>query len=266
MAADPYTDPVTGILRNKLGLDTAEDLEDAEREITHAALIGLRESPVQATYDLPHLCAVHRRIFGDIYDWAGQVRTVSIAKGSMFCLPEFIEPTAAEIFRQLRQEKFLRGFARSAFVDRVTHYLGEVNAVHPFREGNGRTQRAFFEQLAAEAGYTLAWQRLDAERNIMASDAIMRGAPEPMRTMLDELIEDHQPGLPGERATRREGAGFGESRTKEDRDDLPGPDRRGRRPRGAIVAGAVAGCIPVLARHRLRARRDPGPVGTRRGP
>jgi cell filamentation protein len=73
----------------------------------------------------------------------------------------------------------------------MTYYLGEVNAVRPFREGNGRTQRAFFEQLAADAGYTLIWQRLDAERNVMASDAIMRGDPGPMREMLDELVHDH---------------------------------------------------------------------------
>jgi cell filamentation protein, protein adenylyltransferase len=191
MPADPYTDPVTGILRNKLGLGTSADLEAAEREITHAALLWLRESPVQATYDLTHLCAIHRRIFGDIYDWAGQIRTVAIAKGSMFCLPHFIEPAAAEIFRHLRQEEFLRGLARDAFIDRMSYYLGEVNAVHAFREGNGRTQRAFFELLAADAGYTLDWQRLDAERNVLASDAIMRGDPGPMRKMLDELTGDH---------------------------------------------------------------------------
>jgi cell filamentation protein len=188
MPADPYTDPVTGVLRNRLGLGTAAELEAAEREITHAALIWLRESPVRAAYDLSHLCAIHRRVFGDIYDWAGQVRTVAIAKGSMFCLPQFIEPAAAGIFRQLRRENLLRDLERDAFIDRVTYYLGEVNAVHPFREGNGRTQRVFFEQLAADAGYTLAWQRLDGERNVKASDAIMRGDPGPMRKMLGELI------------------------------------------------------------------------------
>jgi hypothetical protein len=68
---DPYTDPVTGVLRNQPGLRTTGDLESAEREITHAALIFLKESPVPPGYDLGHLCAIHRRIFGDIYDWAG---------------------------------------------------------------------------------------------------------------------------------------------------------------------------------------------------
>jgi cell filamentation protein len=187
---DPYTDPVTGVLRNKLCLSTAAELEAAEREITHAALILLRETPVRATYDVPHLCAVHRRIFGDIYDWAGQVRSVAIAKGSLFCLPQYIEPSAVEIFRQLRDENILRSLERDAFLDRLTYYLGEVNAIHPFREGNGRTQRAFFEQLAYDAGFTLAWQHLAAARNIATSVAIMRGDAAPMRKMLDELVQE----------------------------------------------------------------------------
>ena len=92
MPDDPYVDPVTGVLRNKLRLDSAEELADAEREITHAALILIRESPVRSTYDLPHLCAIHKRIFGDIYEWAGQIRTVAIAKGSPFCLPSTSNP------------------------------------------------------------------------------------------------------------------------------------------------------------------------------
>jgi cell filamentation protein len=190
MPGDPYADPLTGVLCNRLGLRTAAELEAAEREITHAALILLREMPVRPAYDLAHLCEAHRRIFGDLYDWAGQVRTVTIAKGSMFCLPQYIEPSAGEIFRQLRNENCLRGLERDTFIDRLTHYLGEVNAIHPFREGNGRTQRAFFEQLADDAGFTLAWQRLDAERNIAASVAIMRGDPAPMRKMLDELVQE----------------------------------------------------------------------------
>ena len=87
MPEDPYSDPVTGVLYNKLGLRSAVALEEVEREITHAALILLDESPVSASYDLPHLREIHQRIFGDIYRWAGQIRTVAIAKSAMFCLP-----------------------------------------------------------------------------------------------------------------------------------------------------------------------------------
>jgi cell filamentation protein len=189
MPEDPYSDPVTGVLYNKLGLGAA-DLEAAEREITHAALILLDESPVTPGYDLPHLQEIHHRIFGDIYEWAGQIRTVAIAKGTMFCLPEYIDSSAAVIFGELHAEDCLRGLRRDAFVGRLTHYLGEVNALHPFREGNGRAQRAFFGQLARDAGFTLAWQHLDPFRNVQASAAIMHGDPEPMREMLDELVRN----------------------------------------------------------------------------
>ena len=190
MPEDPYSDPATGVLYNKLGLVTAADLEAAEREITHAALILLDESPVSPSYDLPHLREIHKRIFGDIYEWAGQIRTVAIAKGTVFCLPQYIASSAAVIFRELHDEDCLRGLRRDAFVGRLAYYLGEVNALHPFRGGNGRAQRAFFGQVARDAGFTLAWQHLDPARNVEASAAIMRGDPEPMREMLDALVRD----------------------------------------------------------------------------
>jgi cell filamentation protein len=190
MREDPYSDPVTGVLYNKLGLGAAADLESAEREITHAALILLDASPVSPSYDLAHLREIHRRIFGDIYQWAGQIRTVAIAKGAMFCLPQYIDSSATVIFGELHGEDCLHSLRRDAFVRRLAYYLGEVNALHPFREGNGRAQRAFFGQLARGAGFTLAWQHLDPVRNVDASAAIMRGDPEPMREMLDALVRD----------------------------------------------------------------------------
>jgi cell filamentation protein len=185
---DPYSDPVTGVLFNKLGLGTTAGLEAAEREITHAALILLDESPVMPTYDLGHLRQIHLRIFGDVYDWVGQIRTVAIAKGATFCLPQYIESSAAVIFDELRDEGFLRGLDRDTFTGRLAYYLGEVNALHPFREGNGRAQRTFFRQLTRDAGYTLAWQHLDPVRNIEASAASLCGDPEPLRKMLDACV------------------------------------------------------------------------------
>jgi cell filamentation protein len=138
MPGDPYRDPVTGVLSSKLGLSTVAGLEAAAREITHAALILLHESPVSPSYDLPHLREIHKRIFGGIYEWAGQIRTVAIAKGAMFCLPQYIDSSAAIIFRELHDEDCLRGLSRDAFVGRLAYYLGEVSALHPFREGSGR--------------------------------------------------------------------------------------------------------------------------------
>jgi cell filamentation protein len=132
---------------------------------------------------------IHRRIFGDIYDWAAQIRTVGIAKGSPFCLPQHIEASAAEIFRALRSENCLRDLDR----ERSSHgwpttWAKSTRSIHSARVTGGPS--AFFDQLARDAGCTLAWQHLDAARNIEASAAIMRGDSEPMRRMLDALVSD----------------------------------------------------------------------------
>jgi cell filamentation protein len=159
-----------------------------ESDLTIAELAGLIVNPLPGGFDLRHLQAFHRRIFGHIYAWAGELRTVVIAKTDMFCLPQHIGPYADEIFTQLARETHLRGLVREHFVDRLTHYLAEVNAIHPFREGNGRTQRAFFGQLAREAGWPIDWSELDADENVDASIASIRGDNRRLRTMLDRLV------------------------------------------------------------------------------
>jgi cell filamentation protein len=93
------------------------------------------------------------------------------------------------VFDALAAEDHLRGLERTDFLDRVTHYHAELNAAHPFREGNGRAQRAFLGQLPRGAGYPLTWQRLDRARNIDAARASHRGDNSPLRALLDELLE-----------------------------------------------------------------------------
>jgi cell filamentation protein len=112
---------------------------------------------------------------------------VVLAKTDLFCLPEHIESYGAEIFGKLAEEDRLRGLDRGLFIDRFAHYLGDVNALHPFRDGNGRAQRAFFAQLASDAGYRVDWQFIDPQRNIDVSMATMQGDEVPMRNLLDEI-------------------------------------------------------------------------------
>jgi cell filamentation protein len=190
MPEDPYADPVTGVLRNRLGLGASGNLEDAEREITHAALILLMEATGRA----------HLRPGAPVRDPSQDLRRhLRLGRaapdrrhreGELVLSAPHIESSAAEIFRALHGEKVLRGLSRNVFTEPLTYYFGEVNAIHPFREGNGRAQRAFFEQLVGDAGFILDWQRLDADRNIAASAAIMGGDHALMRKMLDELIRE----------------------------------------------------------------------------
>lgn len=190
MPTDPYLYPGTSCLRNRLGIRGAVELARTEGERTSATLALLARSPLPGNYDLAHLKAFHRCIFGDIYEWAGELRSVAIAKGdSLFALPDHIETFLTGVFDELAGEAHLRGLDRPQFLDRIVHYHAELNAAHPFREGNGRAQRAFLGQLARDAGYTLAWQRLERERNIDAARASRRGENSPLHELLDELLE-----------------------------------------------------------------------------
>jgi cell filamentation protein len=189
---DPYIDSATGVLRNLLGIRDRETLSRVEADVTLARTIWLGENPLSGTYDLAHLQAFHRALFADIYAWAGELRTVVIARTDPFCLPQFLESAGADLFAAIRDDRYLRDLDRAQFVDRLSHHLGEVNALHPFREGNGRAQRAFFAQLARDAGWRIRWALLDPTENEQASRASLQGHPERLRTMIDRLVQPAQ--------------------------------------------------------------------------
>ena len=186
--ADPYFDTEHGLLRNRLGIVDPAELQQAEALLTTLRLIELQEKPLPGGYDMEHLQEFHRFIFGDVYDWAGELRTVVIGKGNVFCLPQFIESFAADVFGRLAVADFLRGRDRTEFLDGLADLFADVNALHPFREGNGRTQRAFLAQLAADAGWTLRWAAMDPEENVQASRCAHRGDHRPLRDMLNGLV------------------------------------------------------------------------------
>jgi cell filamentation protein len=190
---DPYLDPNTGVLRNLLGARTNTELAQHEANLTAAALYRLDLTPVPGHYDLQHLQAIHTAIFGDIYHWAGTTRTVGLAKGDAFCPPHLIHTAAEQIFGNLAAENHLRDLDPEQFTARTSTYYAAVNQLHPFREGNGRTQRAFFTQLARDAGYEICWERLDPDINIDACRQTLYGDPEPLRLVLADLIDPHQP-------------------------------------------------------------------------
>ncbi|MDN5930900.1 MAG: Fic family protein [Pseudonocardia sp.] len=188
MNGDPYLDLEHGVLRNLPGLTDRAALAQVEAGVSAIRLAELEEHDLPGRYDLDHLQAFHRRVFGDIYDWAGELRTVSIGKGMPFCLPQHLRSSGETLFVQLARRRYLEGLDRAAFVDNLAGFLGELNALHPFREGNGRTQRAFCGQLARAAGHPIRWALLDGAENITASKAAHLGDLDPLRRMLDRLV------------------------------------------------------------------------------
>lgn len=189
MSWDPYLDLQHGVLHNRLGITDAGDLAVAEADISQFRIAQLHRHPLPGRYDLTHFQAIHKWIFGDIYEWAGQLRTVSIGKGAPFCLPQDIVPSAAEVFERLTRDRYLRGLDRDDFVDKLTELFGDINALHPFREGNGRAMRALLSQLARDAGYRIRWAVMSPEVNVAASRAAHRGDSTLLHAMLDELVE-----------------------------------------------------------------------------
>jgi cell filamentation protein len=201
-SADPYLDPSSGVLRNQLGITDPDELAEVEAALTASRLIDLERRRLQGDYDLDHLRAFHRYIFGDVYSWAGELRTVAIAKSDPFCLPQHIGSYAAEVFTRLAGADRLRGLSRERFILGLADLLGDINALHPFREGNGRTQRAFVSQLAHDAGHHIDWIRMDPAQNIHASIAAHRGDLGPMHGMPEDLVDPPHPNGPARPTAR----------------------------------------------------------------
>jgi cell filamentation protein len=173
---DPYFDYEHGLLKNRLGETDGERLKAREAELSYARLLSLGESGIKPTRDLVELCAIHKFLFGEIYDWAGKIRTVDIRKSlgngkfsELFLWAPKIRDGAEYVFSELKSEKYLLGLSHEKFVERLAYFYDQVNYIHPFREGNGRTQRAFFDRLSADAGYILDWTKTDQAENDAAS-------------------------------------------------------------------------------------------------
>jgi cell filamentation protein len=169
-SSDPYTYPGTDVLRNILDIRDLQQLAAFEANATTARLIELDASPIEGRVDIAHLQAIHRHIFQDVYPWAGEFRTVNISKGGhLFGVTAFVEPALKDVLRKLPAEHYLKGSDPRTFAMRAGYYMGEINAIHPFRDGNGRAQRELIRELAAQVGFVIDWSRVTREQMMAAS-------------------------------------------------------------------------------------------------
>ena len=177
------------ILKNKLGIKNIEELEEAERNITALRILQLKTGELRGEPNFKYLCKIHKHIFGDIYPWAGKVRTVDISKGNMFCNSQFIMENAKEIFDNLKRENYLQDYHDiDKMSERLSYYLSEINALHPFREGNGRAQREFIIVLARRAGYSIDFSKVSQEEMIKASEEAFYCNYERMNSIFSKII------------------------------------------------------------------------------
>jgi cell filamentation protein len=168
---DPHYDYEHEILKNLHGFTNPIQLDKFERVEAAEEIFDLQKNPVAGSFDSVHLKAIHARIFQNVYPWAGEFRQVNLHRSGSyyFAALQFMEANLRNTFMKLAAENHLKGLDADAFASRAAYYLGELNAIHPFREGNGRTQREFIRELAAEAGHRINWNRVTQQQMYDAS-------------------------------------------------------------------------------------------------
>ena len=186
--SDPYLYPGTGVLRNKFGIRDARKLEAVEYMLTREKLM---QGYPKVELSSSGYRAIHKYLFSDIYDWAGELRTVDMSKGSsIFCRPAYIESQLSKRFSLINAERNLRGLTKNDFSKSAAEHISEINAIHPFREGNGRTQITFLSILSEQAAYYLDPKLLANEKKrwIEASIQGFSVEPQKMQRLISEVI------------------------------------------------------------------------------
>ncbi len=163
---DPYIDLKTGILRNLLDINNQSILDQVEAEISALKSAIILDNPIPGDLNLEYYQNIHQILFSTIYQWAGKLRTIEISKGkTKFASVAFLFESAKNVFDELNSDIELDNLEDRDYSIKLAHYYSEINILHPFREGNGRTQRVFFSVLAQRSDRHIAWELLSKEEN-----------------------------------------------------------------------------------------------------
>ena len=183
-----YCYPDSDVLKNKLGIINQEKLHEVERKLTAIRINDLIRKPYRGRFDLDHLRGIHFYIFQDLYTWAGELRKIDLAKGNMFCRAMFLENQADVVFSGIRNDGYLEGLAYDQFVRRLAYHFSEINALHPFREGNRRSQREFIRELALYNHYAIDFSNATWKEMLDASVDAFLCKYEKMEALFDKCL------------------------------------------------------------------------------
>lgn len=190
-AVDPYLIPGTQVLRNLVGARDAETLSTIEFTWFTVRSIKLQTMRMPALGTVRQLQQIHHYLFQDVYDWAGKLRTVTISKAYTTFLPAHMFVTGIPYCeRALADDHYLRELGHQQFVERMSIHYDDFNALHPFREGNGRAQRFFWDLMARDAGWQFDWRLIGKQENDVASArAMLAGDYAPLIRMFDKIVK-----------------------------------------------------------------------------
>lgn len=181
--------PDTTILVNKLDIRDQALLTEAESILVTSCSALIEKEMAFENVDFAYYCNIHRRIFADLYEWAGCLRKINMSKkGTVFCDRSEIERIGKLKFERLKSADFFCGLPDSDFLDQLTEFYHEMNMLHPFREGNGRTLRLFITLLVRNSDRDIDFTRCDQDVLIIAAVKAAQGDISLLRNVLDEII------------------------------------------------------------------------------
>ncbi|MDV8002195.1 Fic/DOC family protein [Rhodococcus sp. IEGM 1408] len=184
---DPYTDP-SGALRNRLGITDPHILAEHERDLAFFRVVELERTPIEGRFDFAHLRAIHRHILQDVYDWAGELRTTDTgAFGIPHARPQFLREELDRVFHQIATRPPSTTDSDAA-TDTIAAHWSELTLVHPFRDGNSRSQRVFFDQMFRHAGWAVNWAGVDAAAAHAARHMSLYGRPDYLADQLRHAV------------------------------------------------------------------------------
>lgn len=179
------------LLQNKLGISDIAKLHEVEQDIVVKATAKLLYEKLPTDFDFECLKHIHKVLFEDIYDFAGQIRTVDITKPDSkvpFAYARFLAPESDRIFGELKKKSYLANLPKEKFIKEISSLVAELNALHPFREGNGRTIRLFLILLADKAGYLLDYSQVSSEELINADIQAFQGNDALLQAVYNRVV------------------------------------------------------------------------------
>lgn len=190
MSTDPYSQD--GVLKNKFGEKDPKKLEILEKRSTIRGWIKLQNELIATPnlkLDTALIKKIHKNLFEDVYDWAGEYRTVNIVKGkTMFANALYVPAALEDLVTKLNRDITSKSITSNNVSEKLAYYYGELNMIHPFREGNGRTQKIFIEKVADKLGYTLQLEKIDSKKLLEVTIESVNGTGRPLKKVFEEVI------------------------------------------------------------------------------
>lgn len=181
----------TSCLINKFGIKDEVILKELETTITLNKITEYSLNPLFYSFDVQHYKSIHRYLFGDIYDWAGEYRTVDMSKkGTIFAEAENVENLMSNCFKRLNDKNLFQGLKFDDFIDDFVDFYCVTNMIHPFREGNGRTQRVFLTQFINKNGYDIDFFEIDTDELMIATIQSANGVTDYLKDIFKYAIKN----------------------------------------------------------------------------